>query len=34
MKAVIFHQHGGPDVLQHTAVPDPAISRQNEVLYD
>jgi NADPH:quinone reductase-like Zn-dependent oxidoreductase len=33
MKAVIFHQHGGPDVLQYTAVPDPAI-KANEVLIE
>ncbi len=31
MKAVIFHQHGGPEVLQYEDVPDPRI-RANEVL--
>jgi NADPH:quinone reductase-like Zn-dependent oxidoreductase len=31
MKAVIFHQHGGPDVLKYTDAPDPII-RPNEVL--
>ena len=31
MKAVVFHQHGGPDVLRYTDAPDPAI-RANEVL--
>jgi NADPH:quinone reductase-like Zn-dependent oxidoreductase len=31
MKAVIFNQHGGPDVLQYAEVPDPAI-KANEVL--
>src|SRR6185369_9915713 len=31
MKATIFKQHGGPDVLEYTHVPDPAI-RANEVL--
>jgi len=31
MKAVVFHQHGGPDVLKYTEAPDPAI-RPNEVL--
>ena len=25
MKAVIFNQHGGPDVLQYTEVPEPSI---------
>ncbi len=31
MKAVVFHQHGGPDVLKYTDAPDPTI-RANEVL--
>lgn len=31
MKAVIFNQHGGPEVLQYTHVPDPQIAA-NEVL--
>jgi len=31
MKAILFHQHGPPDVLQYTDAPDPAI-RPNEVL--
>jgi len=31
MKAVIFRQHGGPDVLEYTDVPPPQI-RANEVL--
>lgn len=31
MKAVIFNQHGGPDVLQAAEVPDPTI-KANEVL--
>jgi NADPH:quinone reductase-like Zn-dependent oxidoreductase len=31
MKAVLFHQHGAPDVLQYTDAPQPAI-RANEVL--
>jgi NADPH:quinone reductase-like Zn-dependent oxidoreductase len=31
MKAVIFSQHGGPEVLQYTEVPDPQI-KANEVL--
>jgi len=31
MKAILFHQHGAPDVLQYTAVPEPSI-RPNEVL--
>jgi NADPH:quinone reductase-like Zn-dependent oxidoreductase len=26
MKAIVFYQHGGPDVLRYTDVPDPAIS--------
>ena len=25
MKAVLFRQHGGPDVLEHTEVPDPVL---------
>ena len=25
MKAVLFRQHGGPDVLEHTDVPDPVL---------
>jgi len=33
MKAVIFRQHGGPDVLEYTDVPEPQI-RANEVLVD
>jgi NADPH:quinone reductase-like Zn-dependent oxidoreductase len=33
MKATIFKQHGGPDVLEYTDVPDPAI-RANEVLVE
>lgn len=33
MKAVIFEQHGGPDVLKLTDVPDPQI-RSNEVLVE
>jgi NADPH:quinone reductase-like Zn-dependent oxidoreductase len=33
MKAVIFHQHGGPEVLQYTDVPDPTI-KANEVLVE
>ena len=33
MKATIFKQHGGPDVLEYTAVPDPTI-RANEVLVE
>jgi len=33
MKAVIFNQHGGPDVLQYTDVPDPQI-KANEVLVE
>ena len=31
MKAIVFHQHGGPDVLQYTNVPEPVIA-PNEVL--
>ena len=31
MKAIVFHQHGGPEVLKYTDAPDPAI-RPNEVL--
>ncbi|HZI62229.1 MAG TPA: zinc-binding dehydrogenase [Pyrinomonadaceae bacterium] len=33
MKAVIFRQHGGPDVLEYTDVPEPQI-RANEVLVE
>jgi NADPH:quinone reductase-like Zn-dependent oxidoreductase len=33
MKAVIFRQHGGPEVLQHTDVPNPRIEA-NEVLVE
>ena len=33
MKATIFKQHGGPDVLEYTDVPDPTI-RANEVLVE
>lgn len=33
MKAVIFNQHGGPEVLQYTDVPDPK-PKANEVLVD
>jgi NADPH:quinone reductase-like Zn-dependent oxidoreductase len=33
MNAVIFNQHGGPEVLQYTEVPDPAI-KANEVLVE
>lgn len=33
MKAVIFRQHGGPEVLEHTEVADPAI-KPNEVLVE
>ncbi len=33
MKAVIFNQHGGPEVLQYTDVPDPTI-KANEVLVE
>lgn len=31
MKAILFHQHGGPEVLQYVDVPDPEI-RPGEVL--
>jgi NADPH:quinone reductase-like Zn-dependent oxidoreductase len=31
LKAIVFHQHGGPEVLQFTDVPDPE-PRPNEVL--
>jgi NADPH:quinone reductase-like Zn-dependent oxidoreductase len=33
MKAVIFNQHGGPDVLEYTDVPEPKI-KANEVLVE
>jgi NADPH:quinone reductase-like Zn-dependent oxidoreductase len=33
MKAVIFNQHGGPEVLQYTDAPDPTINA-NEVLVE
>jgi NADPH:quinone reductase-like Zn-dependent oxidoreductase len=33
MKAVIFKQHGGPEVLEYTETPDPAINA-NEVLVE
>ena len=33
MKAVIFRQHGGPDVLEYTDMPEPQI-RANEVLVE
>src|SRR6185503_635304 len=33
MKATIFRQHGGPEVLEYTDVPDPSI-RANEVLVE
>jgi NADPH:quinone reductase-like Zn-dependent oxidoreductase len=33
MKAVVFNQHGGPEVLQYTDVPDPTI-KANEVLVE
>ena len=33
MKATVFKQHGGPEVLQYTDVPDPSI-RANEVLVE
>ncbi len=33
MKAVIFNQHGGPEVLQYVDVPDPTI-KANEVLVE
>jgi NADPH:quinone reductase-like Zn-dependent oxidoreductase len=31
VKAIVFHHHGGPEVLKYTDVPEPAI-RANEVL--
>ena len=31
MKAIVFHQHGGPEVLQYTNVPEPVIA-PSEVL--
>ena len=31
MKAILFHQHGGPEVLQYTDAPTPSL-RANEVL--
>jgi len=31
MKGIVFHQHGGPEVLKYTDAPDPTI-RPNEVL--
>jgi NADPH:quinone reductase-like Zn-dependent oxidoreductase len=31
MKAIVFHQHGGPEVLKYAEVPDPVL-RANEVL--
>src|SRR5437667_7015566 len=31
MKAIVFHQHGGPDVLPYNAAPEPAL-RANDVL--
>ncbi|HAF22545.1 MAG TPA: alcohol dehydrogenase, partial [Blastocatellia bacterium] len=33
MKAVIFNQHGGPEVLQYADAPDPTI-KANEVLVE
>ena len=33
MKAVIFHKHGGPEVLEYAEAPDPAI-KSNEVLVE
>jgi NADPH:quinone reductase-like Zn-dependent oxidoreductase len=33
MKAVVFRQHGGPEVLEYTDVPEPAI-KANEVLVE
>ena len=33
MKAVIFNQHGGPEVLEYTDVPEPKI-KANEVLVE
>ena len=31
MKAIVFHQHGGPEVLKYTDAPEPAL-RANDVL--
>ena len=31
MKAIFFHQHGGPEVLQYTDAPTPTV-RASEVL--
>jgi NADPH:quinone reductase-like Zn-dependent oxidoreductase len=31
MKAIVFHQHGGPEVLKYTDAPEPAL-RSNDVL--
>src|SRR4029453_7185968 len=33
MRAVVFNQHGGPDVLEYTDAPDPTI-KANEVLVE
>lgn len=33
MKAVIFKQHGGPEVLEHTETPNPNV-RENEILVE
>ena len=33
MKAVVFRQHGGPEVLEYTDVPEPVV-RANEVLVE
>lgn len=33
MKAIVFHQHGGPDVLEYTDRPDPSF-KANEVLVE
>ena len=33
MKAVVFNQHGGPEVLEYTDAPDPTI-KANEVLVE
>src|SRR4051795_13522276 len=33
MKAVVFNEHGGPEVLQYTDVPDP-VYMANEVLVE
>ena len=33
MKAVVFHQHGGPEVLEYTEVPNPSI-KPSEVLVE